>query len=275
MGNISNDSALSLCESCLNIFSSSKSSEFLHPSEYLILKTTKIPKDSAEIFQSILTDPANTNSAAISQYQIGPETLKFECLIQLIENYLEEPCFDTLRTKEQLGYVVSSYSHKMRGMMNFMILIQSSTHCPAQIFERIFEFLKTMKIEIKKITDKEFGKLVKATIESALKKDLSLQEEYQRLKFEVDSAAYIFNRKQILKKIIKDITKDEFLQAFEEVFSENGRRLDIALVSHNMLQQENELQKNRKNFISSFSQFKRTHSVWPQVYIRTRNKNNS
>ena len=151
--------------------------------------------------------------------------------------------------------------------MNFMILIQSSTHCPAQIFERIFEFLKTMKIEIKKITDKEFGKLVKATIESALKKDLSLQEEYQRLKFEVDSAAYIFNRKQILKKIIKDITKDEF--------SENGRRLDIALVSHNMLQQENELQKNRKNFISSFSQFKRTHSVWPQVYIRTRNKNNS
>ena len=271
IGNISSESALLLAETCMNKFISLKSPTFLTPDQYLQLKITKLPRGKPQIFQSVLTDTSNTNSAVITQFQIGPETLRLECLMGIIENYLEEPCFDSLRTKEQLGYIVSSYAHKMRGINNFMILVQSSTHCPGQIIERITAFLDSMKTEIAEISDKHFKKLLKATMESTLKKDLSLAEEYQRQRFEIDSAAYIFDRRKLMKDTLNHVTKEEFQQAFANVFSNTGRRLDIALVSHNMLEQENAIQKDRV-VISSLSQFKREHSVWPQVHIRNKLK---
>ena len=35
--------------------------------------------------------------------QIGPEDTRLNMLLELLAQVLQEPCFDTLRTKEQLG----------------------------------------------------------------------------------------------------------------------------------------------------------------------------
>lgn len=267
MGNISASALANLAETCMEKFVKIKNPTFLTPDQYLILKISKLPDKSSQRFQSLLTDTANTNSAIISQFQIGPESVNAECILSLIENYLEEPCFDTLRTKQQLGYIVNSYSHKMRGIMNFMVLVQSSTHCPGHITQRITEFLNTMKAEIMQLSEREFSKIIKATIDSTLKKDLSLAEEYQRLRYEVDSAAYVFDRKTQMKQVMKNVKIQEFQENFLKIFSDDARRLDVALVSHNMLEEENKFTQGMK-VIRSLDQFRREHSAWPQVNIR-------
>lgn len=264
MGNLTLESLLSMTSGCTKTFVSLKSVSFLTPEEYLVLKTTEVPLGVLE-FQSVLTDPANTNSAVISQWQVGAETVQLECLLNVLETYLEEPCFDTLRTKEQLGYVVQSYSHKIRGVFNFMILIQSSTHSPTHLVARITDFLHNTKPDITSITDKQFAKLVKATIESTLKQDLSLQEEYQRYKYEVDSAAYKFDRKKVLKAHMKTLEKAQFQQFFSDVFFDSFRRLDIKLLSQGVVEVEN---SHQRDIITSFDHFKRITSPRPQVNIR-------
>jgi len=61
--------------------------------------------------QDEIDDKTNDNSATISYFQVGQfgkdDYRKSVCL-QVLCQYLKEPFFDDLRTKQQLGYVVFS-----------------------------------------------------------------------------------------------------------------------------------------------------------------------
>ena len=52
-----------------------------------------------------------------------------------------EPCFDTLRTKEQLGYSVHSGTRRTHGVLGLCVVVVSGTHGPAHLDERIEAFL--------------------------------------------------------------------------------------------------------------------------------------
>jgi hypothetical protein len=49
-------------------------------------------------------------------------------LLDLADQLLYEPCYDTLRTKEQLGYTVSSGSRLTHGIMGFCVVVVSAKH---------------------------------------------------------------------------------------------------------------------------------------------------
>ena len=67
-------------------------------------------------------DPTNENSCFVSYYQYGRAAAidddssqgKTALLNQLAVQFLSEPTFDQLRTKEQLGYVVFSQRRIIR-----------------------------------------------------------------------------------------------------------------------------------------------------------------
>lgn len=47
--------------------------------------------------------PNDINSTVTNYYQIGKNTLRLMCLLELFEHIISEPLFDILRTQEQLG----------------------------------------------------------------------------------------------------------------------------------------------------------------------------
>lgn len=49
-----------------------------------------------------------SNSAIISYFQFEIESLEKKLLLMLLTNYLKTPCFEQLRTKQQLGYIVAT-----------------------------------------------------------------------------------------------------------------------------------------------------------------------
>lgn len=53
------------------------------------------------LYQNVNT--VHPNSAIIVYYQVGTKTLRHLMLLELLEQICQEPCFDQLRTKEQLG----------------------------------------------------------------------------------------------------------------------------------------------------------------------------
>ena len=59
-----------------------------------------------------MPEPTNQNSCLVSYYQyglaLGPNADRISLLNYLAVQFLKEPTFDQLRTKEQLGYVVFS-----------------------------------------------------------------------------------------------------------------------------------------------------------------------
>ena len=67
------------------------------------------PKTS--ICQTVLNDVHKTSSIE-TIYQVGVQNTRDNMLLELFIQLINEPCFNTLRTQEQLGYIVFRYIDK-------------------------------------------------------------------------------------------------------------------------------------------------------------------
>lgn len=66
-------------------------------------------------------------------------------LLELFCQIISEPCFDILRTQEQLGYLVFSGIRRSSGAQGLRIIIQSDKK-PQDIEERIESFIEKMGV---------------------------------------------------------------------------------------------------------------------------------
>jgi secreted Zn-dependent insulinase-like peptidase len=70
-------------------------------------------------------------------------------------------------------------------------------------------------------------------------KDLNLAQEAARLWGEISTHTYLFDRQDIELELLKEITKEEFLNHFDKVFfSEETKRFDLELTSERHSEEE-------------------------------------
>lgn len=77
--------------------------------------------------------------------QCFQQTLDNNALLELFCHLVDEPCFDQLRTKEQLGYIVSSGARRSRGVQGFRVIVQSS-HKLEHVNKRIELFIDSIRV---------------------------------------------------------------------------------------------------------------------------------
>ena len=275
LGNISAEKLVSMTDSCLDAFVRDRSCSYLSKDNCLSMKTVKIKKTPVEtsssqlVVEKPLIDNTNKNSVSMSLWQICPENIKDLSLLTLIDTILSEPCFDILRTKEQLGYIVACFVRKLRGVINWNVVVQSSGFSPAHLTSRISNFMNTMRSDLKELSQEKFQNFKEAAVIKVAKKDVSMSEQFRRFVVEVDSAAYLFNRKELLEEELKKISKEEVVEAFERYFYTKSRRLDIELVSDNLKESQEQLKAEMSRVvIESDKEFLKVMPTLPQVYIR-------
>ena len=78
--------------------------------------------------------------------------------------FLSEPFFDDLRTKQQLGYVVASLMRVHRDVITNIFLVQSSKMSAEGLVGAINKFLVKQRQEFKDMTDEDFETKRKAVI---------------------------------------------------------------------------------------------------------------
>lgn len=75
----------------------------------------------------------------------------------LLNQILAEPTFDTLRTKEQLGYIVSCSAWSLVGGKNFGVrIVVQSEKVPGYVEDRVESHLESMKKHIESMTAEVF-----------------------------------------------------------------------------------------------------------------------
>lgn len=121
-GNYKEDQAVELVEKVKNMLN-------LKPAELNTLPDEQIVSLNAGecvTIQDEIDDKTNDNSATISYFQVGQfgkdDYRKSVCL-QVLCQYLKEPFFDDLRTKQQLGYVVFSGITKQQDTQGVLFLV--------------------------------------------------------------------------------------------------------------------------------------------------------
>ncbi|KAF8931622.1 Metalloenzyme, LuxS/M16 peptidase-like protein [Dissophora ornata] len=188
----------------------------LVPSELLSQRSHLLPESCKAVYKREVPDPQNVNSGLEYYIQIEDAMSKeSRARIQVMAQMINEPCFNQLRTKEQLGYLVFSGVRKQTGAVGLRFILQSERD-PLHLESRVEHFLESrMKTYLDEITTEEYEKQVNSLIQKKLEKDKNLRQETYRYWGQIVSGYYDFDEIQDEVEEMKRTTLDMMKGFFE------------------------------------------------------------
>jgi insulysin len=177
------------------------------------------------VYQELaLTDTEENNAVeyilqAGCEFDLGYEGL---AILDLITHMAYNSAFNMLRTKEQLGYIVSAHARKTAGgAWGMSIVIQSSVAVPEILEERCEAWLLTYRKELEEMTPESMAQEASAVVAQLLETDTKMSQEVGRVWGEIlntegltdDLCTPEFNRVQYLadELIVADDSSDAHL----------------------------------------------------------------
>eukprot|EP00798_Chlamydomonas_sp_ICE-L_P021126 gene21126-28013_t len=99
-------------------------------------------------------------------------------LVDIVDQVVSEPCYNQLRTKEQLGYTVHSGVRMTHGILGFCFTVQSAKFPAEHVDASVETFIQGFYDDkLKAITADEFEKQKGSVVSSKLQRDRSLHDE--------------------------------------------------------------------------------------------------
>lgn len=164
----------------------------LPPNQWRTSRNLILPPGSDYLYRHTLANPNNINHCIDYVIHIGdPQDRSLRAKLLILSQMLSEPVFDTLRTKEQLGYVVSGSAQFNNATASYRVLIQSEKDCP-YLEQRIDAFLIGFEDTLKNMPESEFQAHKIGTINKRLEKLKNLNQESARLWHHITSEAFDF-----------------------------------------------------------------------------------
>lgn len=171
----------------------------------------------------------DVNTVTSNYYQIGPNTIRTNCLLDMLLLIAEEPVFDILRSKEQLGYDVDCGLRDNYGILGYTISVNSQEHKfeAEYIDERIEAFRAELVDIIRNISAEDFEQFRDTLIKLKLTDDNHLKDELVRNWGEVTTEEYVFDRHKREVECLKTITQEEFTTFYATHYTKSSRKLSI------------------------------------------------
>ena len=173
----------------------------------------------------------NLNSAIEMIFVIGPEDVGESARLDLLMHLTKEPCFNELRTQEQLGYLVFSGVMQLGDYVNAArFIIQSEPRDPAHLDARIEAFLARLRTKIANLTDDELSDNIQAVVTQKLEKPKNLNEESLKYWEEINSGGLMFDRRETSAAEVQKLSRADVLAFFDKfIASEAPERRKIAV----------------------------------------------
>ena len=218
-GNIYREDALKLADLVEKKLEPQRFSE----SNWQTRRSVVLPEGSNYLYQRELKDPSNVNHCIEYMLQIGHcEERDKIAKLYLLAQIADEPAFDQLRTKEQLGYVVFSGAIAQVTTAVFHVLIQSEKHAK-YLEKRIENFLKILQKEILDMPEERFESHKKSVINKKLEKLKNLNQEGNRFWGHISNEFYHFEQVDDDVARIKPLTKSQMIEFFDKYIDPSSK----------------------------------------------------
>jgi len=155
--------------------------------------------------------------------------IKGKMLNELVDFAIEDPVYNTLRTQQQLGYIVFSQSRFNRDAYGILFIVQSSSHCSEVVCSGINQLLETLSEKFRSQTEEEFQKQVNGLLVKVSEKDYHPGKVFSRHLQEISSHKYIFDRQQREIEALKSIKKEELADYFDDLFFKKSKRVEVVM----------------------------------------------
>ncbi|KAF9691240.1 hypothetical protein EKO04_010895 [Ascochyta lentis] len=208
-GNLYKEEALKITDQVVEIVKPKQ----LPASQLPIRRNIVLPPGSNFIYEKQLRDPANVNHCIeYSLYAGNRYDDDVRAKLLLVGQMTDEPCFNQLRTIEQLGYVVFSSAAFHDTWAGYRILIQSEKDC-RYLEGRIENFLNSFEKTLQEMSEADFEGHKRAIINKRLAKLKNLNQEDNRFWNHIYSDSYDFLQADTDAEHIGKLTKQD-LTAF-------------------------------------------------------------
>ncbi|KAL0458892.1 UNVERIFIED_CONTAM: Nardilysin-like [Sesamum latifolium] len=170
----------------------------------------------ADLFRDVrVKNKLEPNSVVELYFQIEPEegtTLtKLKALTDLFDEIVEEPLFNQLRTKEQLGYVVDCSPRVTYRILGFCFRVQSSEYNPVYLQERIENFINGLEEMLNGLDNESFENYRNGLMGKLLEKDPSLSYETNRFWGQIVDKRYMFDLSEKEAEELKGVQKGDII----------------------------------------------------------------
>ncbi|XP_074609078.1 nardilysin-like isoform X1 [Acropora palmata] len=228
-GNITCQEAISLQEQLYSKLQFMALNSSFHPE----IRVIQLPASEC-ICRVMSFNKEDDNTIVTNYFQSGPASVEENTKMELMLMRMEEPCFDVLRTREQLGYSVFCTCRKTFGILGFSVTVQTqATKFSAEHVDcRIDAFLEQFGATLSSMTEEDFSSQVDSLIELKEHKDLSLAEEADRNWTEIRDQTYLFDRKKREVESLRKLSKEDIYQWFVSHFKggKNYKKLSVQVV---------------------------------------------
>lgn len=187
-------------------------------------RITRIPQGGSLLIRSKSINPDEDNSAVEIYFQFGSgvKNPRARAIVDLIDQITQEPCYDALRTKEQLGYTVLSGHRYTHGVVGFVIIVQSEAHRPSYLDARVDVFLQDFAAKLESMSDTEFEQNKASLMADKMMKDHSLIEEADRAWDALVNRGADFLSRQKEVAALRTIEKSDILEFFNREIAPSG-----------------------------------------------------
>ena len=209
-------------EKTARLFRQNTKTKVIHRKEAFDLKYLKL--DEPEIIQYTDNLLVN-NSCFFRQYVLGEDSPQIRAVSKIIGKAVQQPFFTEMRTNQQLGYIVGSYTNNLDETHYLNFLIQSGVYPADELNRRADEFIMSSAEILNSMDSETFQQLVDSVIEELEKTPMSIAERARKLKtyiFEYD-ADYL--RDQDTIKSLRTIDKETVANFLDSTVSPKSRRM--------------------------------------------------
>ncbi|MCJ1304923.1 Insulinase (Peptidase M16) [Hypocenomyce scalaris] len=210
-GNMYKEDALRITD----LIESTLKARALPQSQWQVRRNLILPEGSNYTYERTLGDPANVNHC-IEYYlyvgSIADHPLRAKLL--LLGQMTDEPGFDQLRTKEQLGYIVFTGARMAATTMGYRVIIQSE-HPTSYLEQRINAFLAFFSESLAAMSDEEFESHKQSLINKRLEKLKNLEQESTRFWNHISGEYFDFLQLEKDVAYLRPLTKNDLVEFFE------------------------------------------------------------
>lgn len=226
--------------------------DFLTPSYELKARTRILQQPHTRVMLPA-QNAADPNSALITYFQVGLRSAKLAAVLLVISRLMSEPIFTTLRTKEQLGYIVSfslsSYGRYPDIMRGFAVRVLSQRFCPIYMEYKLGDFLSKHFEVFKSLTQADISRMSNTILQSLREPAKSYGDEasnYWDVIFEGKSFDYI---DQVMREL-EQLQVEDVLSTAEKHLFNASTRTSISMMIFGSEQKESYTRATTTNRIS-------------------------
>lgn len=159
---------------------------------------------------------------------------------QILMQAIKQPFFDTLRTKQQTGYLVFSQGEEVGRKLFNLFGVQSNSHNNRDLLSRIELFIESFlqELPLSEVPQEQYEKLHRGAIYTLKERPKNIQAMGQRLKTLVFDYDANFDWYDERLKALENLTYPQFLKISETLLGKRNKRRFALLIDGKTTQKE-------------------------------------